>query len=194
VNQVSTEKYLEKLDVDVYPITVIKLLLNKRRIQSYFSRAASDTFEIRGEPIKIDHSQCSLCREKESMGVLCRQHTSIDRILTGDRVLFDLDTNVYMTKNEIFRMVGKRLVVIYCPHPKLISGVITDKKVRKINTMTIEDPDLDGLPPYTNVKQFLSSTLMDQNMKCWFNNEFSIVTIPKDRTQAEWCLVANSIN
>ena len=87
-------------------------------------------------------------------------------------------------------MVGNRLVIVYCPHPKLITGDISDQKVRKINPITIEDPALKALPEY-KIKQFLSTDLLDKNLRCWFNKEFSIVTIPRDRNGQDWCLVPN---
>ena len=190
MEQVSTEKFIEKLSVDIYPITIVKFLLNKRRILSYFKKATEENFEIRVK-FKVDHSDCEICKEKAPDGVLCRQHTSIDRVLKANAVALDLDTNTYFYKNEIFRMVGKRLVIVYCPHPKLITGEITDSKVRKINPITIEDPNLLELPPYEKIKEFISSDLLDQNMRCWFNNEFSIVTLPADRNGQNWCLVPN---
>jgi hypothetical protein len=88
-------------------------------------------------------------------------------------------------------MVGKRLVIVYCPHPKLITGDITDSKVRKINPITIEDPNLLELPQYNKICEFISSDLLDQYIRCWFNNDFSLVTIPEDRNGQNWCLVAN---
>ena len=88
-------------------------------------------------------------------------------------------------------MVGNRLVIVYCPHPKLITGDITDSKVRKINPITIEDPALTDLPQYEHIHQFISSELLDQSMRCWFNREFSLVTLPKDRNSQDWCLVPN---
>ena len=191
MKQVSTERFVEKLGCDVYPITIIKFLLNRRRILSYFSKAAERDFETRGTKYLLDHSNCEACKEKESDGVLCRQHTSIERVLKATNVIFDLDTSSYLCKNEIFRMVGRRLVIIYCPHSKLIIGEITDAKVRKINPLTIEDPALSELPAYDTVHEIVSSDLMDQNMKCWFNNEFSIVTLPGDRSGLDWCLVPN---
>jgi len=188
--QISTEKLIEKLGCKVYPITIIKFLLNKRKILSYFDKAASPNFQIRSK-YKVDHTDCKMCKEKELDGFLCRQHTSIDRVLNADYVAFDLDTNTYFFKNEVFRMIGKRLVIVYCPHPKLISGEISDAKVRKINPITIEDPALSELPYYRHTSEFLSTHLMEQHMKCWFNNEFSIVTVPNDRNSANWCLIAN---
>jgi len=190
MEQVSSEKFIEQLGVDIYPITIVKFLLNKRRILSYFKKATEENFEIRVK-FKVDHSDCEVCKEKAPDGVLCRQHTSIDRVLKANAVALDLDTNTYFYKNEIFRMVGKRLVIVYCPHPKLITGEISDSKVRKINPITIEDPTLLELPPYEKIKEFISSDLLDQNMRCWFNNEFSIVTLPADRNGQNWCLVPN---
>lgn len=190
MEQVSMEKFTEKLGIDIYPITIVKFLLNKRRILSYFKKATDENFEIRTKYF-VDHSDCTACKEKESDGVLCRQHTSINRVLNTKEVAYDLDTHTYFYKNEIFRMVGNRLVIVYCPHPKLITGEITDSKVRKINPITIEDPKLTELPHYEKTKEFISSVLLDQYLRCWFNNEFSIVTIPADRNGQNWCLVSN---
>jgi len=190
MEQVSTEKFIEKLRIDVYPITIVKFLLNKKRILSYFKKATEKDFEIRVK-YTTDHSDCKVCKEKESEGVLCRQHTSIHRVVNATDVGYDLDTNAYFYKNEIFRMVGNRLVVVYCPHPKLITGEITDSKVRKINPITIEDPALTELPKFENIREFISSDLLDQYLRCWFNYEFSVVTIPVDRNGQNWCLVPN---
>jgi hypothetical protein len=190
MKQISVEKFIEKLGADVYPITVVKFLLNKRRILSYFSKAADESFELRVK-YKIDPSDCELCIEKKNDGILCRQHTSIDRVLKAQNVAYDLDTNTYLYRNEIFRMVGKRLVIVYCPHPKLITGEITDSKVRKINPITIEDPELIELPAYPKICEFISSDLLDKYIRCWFNDEFSLVTIPEDRNGQNWCLVPN---
>jgi len=190
MKQVSVEKFIEKLGAQVYPITIVKFLLNKRRILSYFSKAADEAFELRVK-YTVDHTDCPICQEKKSEGVLCRQHTSIDRVLKADNVAYDLDTNVYLYRNEIYRMVGKRLVIVYCPHPKLITGEISDSKTRKINPITIEDPELVELPSYGKICEFISSDLLDQYMRCWFNNEFSLVTIPEDRNGQNWCLVPN---
>lgn len=190
MEQISTEKFIEQLGVEIYPITIVKFLLNKKRILSYFRKATDENFTIKVK-YTVDHSNCEACKEKESAGVLCRQHTSIDRVLTADSVAFDLDTNTYFVKNEIFRMVGSKLVIIYCPHPKLITGEITDSKVRKINPITIEDPALTELPQYNKVKEFISSGLLDKNLRCWFNNEFSLITVPHDRNNQNFCLVPN---
>ena len=189
MKQVSVEGFIEKLDCEVYPITIVKFLLNKRRILSYFSKAADKNF--RSSEFKVDPEGCEICRDKAPEGLLCRQHTSIQRVVNANNVAFDLDTNTFFFKNEIFRMIGKRLVIVYCPHPKLITGEITDQKARRVKPLTIEDELLENFPSYEIVREFLSSSLLDQNMRCWFNNEFSIVTLPEDRNWSNWCLVAN---
>ena len=74
---VSAERFIEKLDCDVYPITIVKFLLNRRRILTYFSKIAKGNYKINGTRYYMDHENCSLCTSKKEKGVLCRQHTSI---------------------------------------------------------------------------------------------------------------------
>lgn len=189
---VSTEKFIEKLGIEVYPITIIKFLLNRRRILSYFNRASNKNFELRGTKYLLDNSNCEMCNLKKEQNVLCRQHTSISRVMNGDNVGYDTDTGSYFFKNEIFKMVDNRLVIIYCPHPKLIKIIgeeLTDANIRKVNPITIEDPNLK-LKDYKMVN-FSSNDLLETNMKCWFNDLFSIITIPEDRNFSNWCLVPN---
>ena len=190
LKRLSAEKFIEQLGANIYPITLVKFLLNKRRIMNYFSKAADSDFKPK-MTFTINYDECESCQNKKEEGILCRQHTSIERVLTANDVAYDLDTNTYLYQNEIYRMVGKRLVVVYCPHPKLISGEITDSKVRKINPITVEDSNLEGVPQYGRICEFLSSTLMDQFLSCWFNYEFSIVTIPADLNGQNWCLFPN---
>jgi hypothetical protein len=189
---VSTEKFIEKLGIEVYPITIIKFLLNKRRILSYFNRASNKNFELRGTKYLLDNSDCEMCLLKKDQNVLCRQHTSISRVMNGDNVGYDTDTGSYFFKNEIFKMVDSKLVIIYCPHPKLIKIIgeeLTDSNVRKVNPITIEDPNLK-LKDYKLIS-FSSNDLLETNMKCWFNDLFSIITLPEDRNFSNWCLVPN---
>jgi hypothetical protein len=189
---VSTEKFIEKLGIEVYPITIIKFLLNKRRILSYFNRASNKNFELRGTKYLLDNSNCEMCQLKKDQNVLCRQHTSISRVMNGDNVGYDTDTGSYFFKNEIFKMVDSKLVIIYCPHPKLIKIIgeeLTDSNVRKVNPITIEDPNLK-LKDYKLIS-FSSNDLLETNMKCWFNDLFSIITLPEDRNFSNWCLVPN---
>lgn len=193
MKQISTEKFIEKLGVEVYPITIIKFLLNKKRIMSYFNRAARKDFLLKGTKYFQDNSNCEACQTKKNDGVFCRQHTSLYRVLEGDNVAFDVDTGTYFYKNEIFKKVDQKLVIVYCPHPKLIEAIgeqFTDLNVRKVNPITIDDPNLK-MKDYKTIVNFNSNDLLDSYMKCWFNNTFSIVTIPEDRNFSNWCLVVN---
>jgi len=195
MKQISTEKFVEKLGIDVYPITIIKFLLNKRRILSYFNKASSKNFELRGTKYLVDNSNCEMCKAKVNDNILCRQHTSIFRVLNGENVGYDIDTGAFFYKNEIFKKIDNKLVIIYCPHPKLIKVIgeeLTDVNVRKVNPITIEDPNLK-MKQYNNVVNFNSNDLLDSNMKCWFNDLFSIVTIPEDRNFSNWCLIPNGV-
>jgi hypothetical protein len=186
-----TEKFIEKLGVEVYPVTIIKFLLNKKRILSYFSKATDKDFELSESTLKLNTETCEYCKEKQEQGLLCRNHTSIQRVLSANKVAFDLDTNTFFYKNEIFRMVGKKLVVVYCPHPKLINDSITDAKIRKVSPITVSD-DLLAFPEFKNKSEFLSTVLLNQNMKCWFNKDFSLITIPESRNYSNFCLVPNN--
>lgn len=200
MKQISVEKFIEKIDANVYPITIIKFLLNKRKILSYFNKASSKSFELRGNKYLIDNSNCELCnlKEKDDENIYCRQHTSIYRVLqSGKKVAYDVATETYFYKNEIFKQVGdNRIVIIYCPHTKLISEIgkeINDSNVRKINPITFEDPKFNYSleTGFESVSNFNSNELLGQNMKCWFDNTFSIVTIPEDNNYSNWCLVPN---
>ena len=196
MKQISTEKFIEKLGIEVYPITIIKFLLNRRRILSYFKRAENKNFEIRGTRYLLDNSNCEACKSKKDDGIICRQHTSINRVVNGENVGFDTDTGSYFYKNEIFKMVGNKLVIIYCPHPKLIKTIgeeITDFNVRKVNPITIEDSNFK-MKNYQKVISFSSDELLKNNMKCWFNDLFSIVTLIEDKDFSNWCLIPNSKN
>lgn len=193
MKQISTEKFIEKLGVEVYPITIIKFLLNKKRILSFFTKASNKDFVLRGTRYYQDNANCEICNSKKNEGIFCRQHTSLYRILEGDNVAFDLDTGSYFYKNEIFKKSGDKLVIVYCPHPKLIETIgeaYTDLNVRKVNPITIDDPNLK-MKEYKKIVSFNSNDLLDSYMKCWFNNTFSIVTIPEDRNYSNWCLVTN---
>lgn len=193
MKQISTEKFIEKLGIEVYPITIIKFLLNRRKILSYFSRASNNDFELRGYKYLIDNSDCELCKVKKDQHNMCRQHTSIFRVLNGENIGYDLDTKAFFYKNEIFKKIDNRLVIIYCPHPKLIKMIgeeYTNANVRKVNPITIEDPKLE-MKEYKNIISFSSNELLESYMKCWFNDLFSIVTIPEDRNFSNWCLVPN---
>ena len=190
MKRTSVEEFLGKLEgCEIYPITITKYMLNRKRILTFMQNAANEAFEIKAV-YTLDNSNCEPCKEKASEGILCRQHTSINRVLNAKTVGYDLDTQIYFHNNEIFKQVGDKLVIVYCPHTKLITGEITDSKVRKVNPITIIDPKFTKLPEY-NVKEFLSTQLLDLNLSCWFNPEFTLVTLPVDRNGQDFCLIPN---
>lgn len=172
LNPVNAEEIVEKLDLDLYPITIIKLLLNRNRLEVLFNKVESGEFPPNN---KIDNSECSTCIYKNQQGIhACREHTSIFRILNSEKVLFDVDSGFYIVKNEIFKFCNNRMFIVYCPHTKLIPNY-TDKEVRRIKPIVTELPE--SIPQYDLVK-LDSSILLNSNLKCWFNHDFSIITIP----------------
>lgn len=189
MKQVSAEKLIEKLVCEIYPITLVKFLLNRRRILSFFSKAVDSTFSEKNQTFKIDSSDCEACKSKD---MKCRQHTSIERVLGATSAILDLDTGTYFHKNEIFKMVGKKLVIVYCPHPKLIKGPLTDEKVRKVIPLTVDDEKLNfKSEEIKTIRSILLTDLMEQSVTCWFNDDFTIMTLPEDHSAAGWCLLGN---
>jgi len=189
MKQLSAEKFIEKLATEVYPITLVKFLLNRRRILSFFSKATDDDFSEKNQTFRVDSSDCEACKSKD---MKCRQHTSIERVTNASSAILDLDSGTYFYKNEIFKMVGKKLVVVYCPHPKLIKGPLTDEKVRKVIPLTVDDEKLNFNPEnIKNIRSILLADLMEQFVTCWFNDDFTIMTLPEDRSSCSWCLLGN---
>ena len=207
----SSEKYLEKYDTTVYPITLIKFILNRGQILRYFKKATSPSFN---KHFNIDSSDCAVCEhKKQSEGVKCRPHTTIERMREmSDGWLYDIDTRVFLYRNEVFRRVTNSsgedlLVIVYCPHTKLISGKLTDKKVRKLTPITIKmnkefTTIMDFLEQKYPVEPFSknaisSDALMEYKMGCWFNDEFTLIIYsddvdgPRTHMNQDWCLISN---
>lgn len=211
----SIEKYLEKYYTTVYPITLLKYILNRGQILGYFKKAQNPSFN---KYFNIDSSECPVCDHKrKDEGVKCRPHTTIQRMREiKEGWLYDVDTKVFIYRNEVFKRVlntknEELLVIVYCPHTTLISGKITDKKVRKLTPLTIKMDNefinmMDNLEkslhePFSQNKLtcISSDALMEEKLGCWFNDEFTIVIHPDEsdvegsRTQKnqDWCLIPN---
>jgi hypothetical protein len=209
----STEKYLEKFNTTVYPITLLKYILNRGQIIRYFKKAKSPSFT---KIFDSDNSSCKVCDYKrEEEGVMCRPHTTIERLREMEGGwLYDVDAEAFIYRNEVFKHVKNTkgedlLVVVYCPHTKLISGKITDKKVRKLTPLTIKMDigfinklkDLKNIvseyPSNFNRHCISSDALMEEKLGCWFNDEFTIVIQPDEvegsraHKNQDWCLLAN---
>ena len=210
----STEKYLEKYNTTVYPITLLKYILNRGQILRYFHKATTRSFN---KYFDIDHKGCAICdHKKKSEGVKCRPHTTVERMreINGGW-LYDVDTEAFLYRNEVFKRVQNSdgenlLVVVYCPHTKLISGKITDKKVRKLTPLTIKMNEefnfiLDLLEKEVSkdVSEWTgisSDALIEEKIGCWFNDEFTIVIQPQEDVDGstsrlgknqDWCLISN---
>jgi len=189
-SQIVLEKFIEEMKVDLYPVTLLKFILNKKKILKYFLNANDPEFKLKSnKQITMDHKDCELCKSKESEGILCRQHTSIHRTMSAKKVVKDTDTDIYFFKNEIFKKTTDKLVIIYCPHTKLLKGEVTDEKVRKINPITIIDNSIE-LPNY-EIVEISSSVLLNSICRCWFNNEFSILSIPNNSNSSDWAITSN---
>lgn len=207
----STEKYLEKFNTTVYPITLLKFILNRGQILRYFKKAQNPSFN---KHFKIDSAGCVVCDHKrKDEGVKCRPHTTIQRMREiYEGWLYDVDTDVFIYRNEVFKRITNTngedlLVIVYCPHTKLISGKITDKKVRKLTPLTIKMDNefiniinkLESQIPEIDFKTncISSDALMEETLGCWFNDEFTIIIHSDDvegsRTHKNqnWCLIGN---
>ena len=190
MDYLSLEMMIDRLDVDVYPITIMKYILNRGKILYYFSKAKEPNFVVKGN-FSYDPTNCEKCKIDKSK--ICRDHTTIDRIFnSSNKIIRDLEMNVYLHMNEIFKVVNKKLVVIYCPHTKLIGGDITRKKIKMIRPITFEDERLTVLPEYGKQKDIMFNKLLNEHMGCWFNNEFTIISIPRNNEESDFCLVPNN--
>ncbi len=184
---------------DIFPITLIKYLLNKDLILSFFEKVGQIEFDKIPSKIILDNKECPACinNKNNGMNLLCRKHTSIQRILNTDKVCYDIDTQIFLYMNEIFKMIDDKLCIVYCPHPKLIQQnpsdikeklQLTSHKIKKISTIVTKLPE----PVQFSDKvyaQFNSNELSKRYIKCWFNNDFSLIIIPDDNIQ--FCLVTN---
>ena len=177
--------FIKDLDVEVFPITIIKFLLNRGKILECFNLVTKPDFKV--ADIETDDSDCVYCAKFDGK---CRQHISINRILQPGKVAFDLDTNCYIYKNEVFRIVGDKIVIVYCPHPRNLKErtVYTDEIIRKVNPMTLRlSPGFEF--PKFEVRNFLSSKMLLESYECWFNYGLNIQTVPAGRVASDWVLV-----
>lgn len=182
---------------DIFPITILKYLLNRGIILSFFDKVGQIEFDKIPSKILLDENECPACISNKNNGVnlLCRKHTSIQRVLSTDKVCYDVDTQTFLYMNEIFKMVDDKLCIIYCPHPKLIQQNPTDSKLQltshKIKKISMIVTKLPSIVQFSDkvYAQFSSNELLKMWIKCWFNEEFSLVTVPDENTQ--FCLVTN---
>ena len=149
--------------------------------------------DIHNDPTYIDSdsSKCDACINNQR-GMLCRKHTSIKRVLDTHKMCYDEDTKVYLYMNEIFKVLDDKLAIVYTPHTKLIQGPITKYKVKKVSSL-ITTLNIEPNFQLRDVHSFQSksSNLSNMYIKCWFNDEFSLVTNPDSIDDISFCLVPN---
>lgn len=185
---------------DIFPITLIKYLLNKKKILDFFDKVDRSEITELQSYIEFDHKKCNACINNQR-GMLCRKHTSIERVLNHDKynpnqidtnqACIDVDTNVIIYMNEIFQYIDDKLAIIYTPHTKLIQGQLTEQKVKKISSISTYPTETER-SMNNNYSEFSSEKLMNMYIKCWFNDTFSLVTVPSGN-ELLFCLVPNKL-
>jgi hypothetical protein len=170
-----------------YPVTILKYLLNLKKIESMIQKATDNILKMESIPVSSDG--CEECKNS-NVGV-CRPHTCIDRILDEKATaVIDSVNGVYMIKNEIFKPIGDdKLLVFYCPHTKLCT-VYNDKNIRKIDAYLF-DGAKDILPEYSDVQQINILELASNSVKIWFNPDFTITTQPQADRRVGYYLQPN---
>lgn len=185
LNPAKLEDVVQKSNLEVYPVTIVKLLLNRSKLIDLTEKTKDGKLELN---TTYDSSNCEECskRRKENLEIpTCRYHTSISRVVNAEKVVYDVDTEFMMVNNEIFKFIGNKLFIAYCPHTKLVPKY-TEREVRHIKII-LSDYNYN-IPDYTYT-QIDSSTFLSAAMKCWFNKDFDIITIPnKNKKEADFVL------
>lgn len=188
------ENYLQENNIKktVYPITIIKYLLNKKLILSMLK---NDEFVFKYSPFSIENKNCKSCNEK-----ICRGHYSINRVIKGiksDKIIKDINNNIFLYKNEIFNIISNnKMVIIHCPHTKLIQGKLNQNKVKYIYPINIIDESVGLINNYLNENKNIieidfNNIFEDKITTCWFDNVFTI-KVNKIKNQYRWSLILNS--
>ena len=188
------EDMIKEAGVEVYPVTLLKFLLNKKKILFYFYKVGSPDFKFRGPVYTIDNKDCENCHKTKHF--FCRQHYSIYRIIQTqnyDTIWKDTKTGLFFFKNEIFKHQGNRLIIVYVPHTKLIHEELTKDKVKKVYPITIIDPFIEEFKFLYPCKEFNSDDFYDKRISCWFNDEFTININPINKNDQKifWNLTLN---
>lgn len=195
LNLLPVEEIIKRTKVDVYPITIIKYFLNKRKILEMVEKlknVENNSYIINRFSVPADNKTCEECVErKKSNFDLCRKHTSIERVRKANGTVLMNKEGFAFYNNEIFISIPGGTFIAYCPHPKLIAGDLTDQKIRKLDFIICKDMHLTK-PEDPIVLDF--ETYENENLVCWFNYLFSIITIPGDNGYCNWALISNYKN
>ena len=182
-NYVSSEEFLNNFGVDVYAITMVKFILCYDWLKNCFTRENKLKFTI-------DNSNCDICA-KSSQG-LCRQHRSIQRVLNCSNPLYIKDMDCYLYRNEIFKKVGNKIIIVYCSHTKLIKDGISENKVKKVMPITLQLQENENLPEFKPAAEITTAQLFANNYSCWFNDTFTLLIDYEDK-KAIWSLILNKV-
>lgn len=180
---IEVEKVLESVFGIIYPVTLVKFILNEKKILTILKKIKQDIFKSSYPPFSLDNSECDFCKAKKHMDVKCRMHTSIDRILSTRQVIKDPDTGILMYRNEIFKEVApNRVGIIYCPHTKMVpsTGPTSSSRVKKITPFVYQEEKLE-LPEYSFI-EFDFKPIKSMKLKYWFSPEYYLITDPESET------------
>lgn len=179
------EEVVQKSGMEVYPVTLIKLLLNRTKLIDLLEKTKNGQIQPN---VNFNSEECEECKKRKEEGQeipTCRYHTSINRVVNANNVVFDIDTGFMMVHNEIFKFVDDKLFIAYCPHTKLVPKY-TDREVRHLKII-ISDYRYE-MPTYS-YNNIDSTFLLNAYMQCWFNKDFDIITIPsKAKKEANFVL------
>lgn len=180
------EHLLDDTQSEVYPITVAKFLLNKKRIKSFFATASKEGFD---KIIDAEIENSEVCKDCiESKHDMCNFHQTVERIKNATTVLYDSEYDIYLYKNEIIKIINPELlVVIYCPHPSYIKSKLSDSKVRLVIPYTIKNVKFN----FEKAVPFSIRAIEDLDLKVWFNHTFSMIVSKHDYNHSKWMLVPN---
>ena len=175
-NIIEIEKELESVFGIIFPVTLVKYILNKKKILTIFSKIENETFKSSYLPFTLDNSCCDHCKEKSEVNVKCRMHTSIDRIFSTLQVVRDPETNIFLYKNEIFKQVNEDTAgIIYCPHTKLVpqTGEINTSRVKKITPFSFKITE-KKIPNYSCIDLDIKE-IENKRLKYWFSPEYYLI-------------------
>jgi len=197
VKQKKIEMYLKDMGVDVFPITLMKLLINRKKIVNWIRDFGEN---IKNGKIKItdeDYEKCEFCKASSQRDrKKCRAHISLDRIKEdGKSIIYDEATSLFIYKNEMYKFIDGHLLIIYTPHTKTLK-TLESQQVRKIDPYSFSKNIKVSEPK--RIVEIDSNIMMEEMWKCWFNQQFSIITLPeegieedKEKKFLKWGLVLN---
>jgi hypothetical protein len=177
-------------DLNMFPITIIKFLLNKNKLRRMAKKTKNLNLFDKQKIFNYNDDNCADCQNSKN---LCRRHESIKRIIECKKCSFDELYGFYFYKNEVFKVYDDKIFLAYLPHTKLISGPITERKIKKLLPISINNPFNSQEEFFKNkqIKKFSIENLKKNQLKCWFNFEFNIIIQINENEEWEYNLHLN---